>query len=274
MANYCKCGCGTEIADNMTWVSGHNLKGRPVSVETRKKISEATKGRKSPMKGKTHTAETKKKISDALKGKTHTAEARKNMSDAHKGNPAPNKGKPHTAEAKQKMSDALKGRPSPNKGKAMSEEQKQKISIAKKGTPSHNKGKPCTDEIRKKISNTLKGRPIPDEVKKHMSAAKQGIPYDEWESFARESLYCPKFTEVCRESNRDKYDRKCFICGMTEEENGQKLSVHHVDMDKAQGCNSNWKLVPLCKHHHATSHNDETSSRLVYLLNDIDAQNS
>lgn len=78
--------------------------------------------------------------------------------------------------------------------------------------------------------------------------------------------YCPKFNESCRESNHEKYRRRCFICNKTEKKNGQKLSVHHVDMDKAQGCESNWKLVPLCKSCHAKAHNDEMIARLGYIL--------
>ena len=119
-----------------------------------------------------------------------------------------------------------------------------------------------------------KDNPTTDETRQRSSAAQQHIPYDEWESFACEKKYCPKFDEVCREANRAKYNHECFICGLPQSENltktgkFRKLSVHHVDMDKAQGCDSNWKLVPLCMHHHATSHNDEIISRLGYLLSD------
>jgi len=173
-----------------------------------------------------------------------TAETRKKISDSEKG-------KIVTAETRKKISDALKGKPSPTKGKIVTAETRKKLS----------------DAATSKTS-PMKGIPRTDETKMRASATKQGISYDEWESFACESLYCPKFNEACRESNREKYDRKCFICGMTEEENGQKLSVHHVDMRKSQGCDSNWKLVPLCKHHHATSHNDELIARLGYLLDD------
>ena len=132
------------------------------------------------------------------------------------------------------------------------EEHKQKQSEAKKGKASPLKGKPK--------------KPHTDEAKRKMSAAKQGIPYDEWESFACEKKYCPKFNNACKESNREKYNRRCFLCNKTEKANGQKLSVHHVDMQKSQGCESNWKLVPLCKHCHATAHNDEIVARLGYIL--------
>ena len=73
---------------------------------TRKKISEANKGRKSTFKGKKHTEDAKKKISEAhrgrkqsvetirkrtekLKGRTVTKETRKKISEANKGQKRP-----------------------------------------------------------------------------------------------------------------------------------------------------------------------------------------
>jgi Fe2+ or Zn2+ uptake regulation protein len=109
------------------------------------------------------------------------------------------------------------------------------------------------------------------------SSVLQGIPYDEWEEFAKDQLYCPKFDERCRESNREKYDRRCFVCGKPESENvlssGKhiKLSVHHVDMNKAQGCDGHeWRLVPLCRHHHGSSaHTPTWMARIQYLLTHV-----
>lgn len=103
-----------------------------------------------------------------------------------------------------------------------------------------------------------------------LSAAVQGIPYDEWEGFATDSPYCPKFNEACKESNREKYDRRCFLSGVTEEDNGQKLSVHHYDMNKAHGCDGHaWKLVPLSKKLHSTSHTPIWTARIIYLLEHV-----
>ena len=203
-------------------------------------------------KGKKLSEEHKQKMSDAHKGHPVSKETKRKISATRKGRKSPNKGKPgkkHTEETQRKLSEANKGKNHPSYGKARSEETKQKISEAQKGRKSPNKGKP-----------------ISEETKQRQSATKQGIPYDEWEKFAKEKLYCPKFNEACKESNREKYGRRCFICNKTERANGQKLSVHHVDMDKAQGCESNWKLVPLCKRHHATSHNEELIARLGYLI--------
>ena len=94
-----------------------SLKGRTVSAETRRKMSD-----------RTVSAETRRKISEAKKGKTHSEETRRKMSEAHKGK----KRKPHSAETRRKMSEAAKGRTSPNLGKPMSMEQRRKISESNK----------------------------------------------------------------------------------------------------------------------------------------------
>lgn len=85
--------------------------------------------------------------------------------------------------------------------------------------------------------------------------------------------YCPKFNEMCRESNREKYDRECFLCGRAEEFNSdragksKRLSVHHIDMNKAQGCNGHeWKLIPVCMQCHGKLHKEPWISRIQYLL--------
>lgn len=105
-----------------------------------------------------------------------------------------------------------------------------------------------------------------------ISANFQGISYDEWESFATGQEYCPKFNNDCRESNRYKYDRRCFMCDLSEEDNvrQRKLSVHHVDMNRDQGCNGHgWKLVPLCPSCHRKAHTKTWIARIEYLLNNV-----
>ena len=66
----------------------------------------------------------------------------------------------------------------------------------------------------------------------------------------RKQPYCIKWTEKLREEIRDKFDRKCFICGKTEEDNGAKLSVHHTNSGKMCMCDYSCELVPLCKRCH------------------------
>lgn len=233
-------------------------KGKKLSDETKKKISESTSGEKHHNYGKHPSDESRKKMSEStsgdkhpLYGKHHSEDTRKKMSESHIG-------KRPTDATKKKLSEALSGENHPMYGKHHSEEQKKKMSESHRGEKSHNYGKR-----------------FPEETKKRMSAAKQGIAYEDWEQYVSDSPYCPAFNEECKESNREKYGRKCFICGMPESENidsagkHKKLFVHHVDMNKLQGCNGHtWKLVPVCMHCHTQLHSELWKSRIVYLLND------
>lgn len=115
-----------------------------------------------------------------------------------------------------------------------------------------------------------------EEGRRMQSARMQGISYDEWESFATDSPYCPMFNEPCRESNREKYGRRCFITGVLEDDNVsktgkvRKLSVHHVDMNKNQGCEGiRWKLVPMLMGQHTKMHSEVWEARIEYLLEHV-----
>jgi hypothetical protein len=109
---------------------GATFTGKPLSAETRAKLSAAHKG-------KTRSAETRAKISAAKKGKPLSEETKAKLS-------AVKKGKPLSEETKAKMSAAKKGKP-------LSEEHKAKMSAAKKG-------KPLSEEHKAKISAAKKGR--------------------------------------------------------------------------------------------------------------------
>ena len=103
-------------------------KGRKLSDETRKKMSQASKGENNPMYGKRgkdspwygkHLSEEhKQKIAQASKGRQHTEETRKKLSRAHKG-------KTLSDETRKKMSQA-------SKGKKHTEETRKKLSQSKK----------------------------------------------------------------------------------------------------------------------------------------------
>jgi len=146
------------------------------------------------------------------------------------------------------------------------------LSAAKMGHSVSEEARAKSSAKQSGVSSPLKGRNVSETSKRKASATKQGIIYDDWESYACEKKYCPKFNEACRESNRVKYNYRCFMCNKPQSKNidknnkVRKLSVHHVDMDKAQGCESNWKLVPLCMKCHSVAHNDEMIARLGYCL--------
>lgn len=63
------------------------LRGRHVSDETRRKMSEAAKRRGANNKGKPMSDEQKEKLRQAALGRTLSAEARAKVSEAHRGRP-------------------------------------------------------------------------------------------------------------------------------------------------------------------------------------------
>lgn len=220
------------------------------------------------------TDEYREKQRMASTGKSPSIVTRKKMSISHSGKNNPNYGK------------NLSGENSPNYGKKRSPEICEKMRIAQQ---KHWEDPKQREKARQKAIEQFEDPKAREKAsegqikrwknpKEHerASASQQGIPYDEWEDFASNSPYCPLFNETCRESNRYKYSRRCFLTDLPEEENitstgkQQKLSVHHVDMDKMQGCDGKrWKLVPLCLKWHKIAHTKLWEARIMWLLNNV-----
>lgn len=92
-------------------------------------------------------------------------------------------------------------------------------------------------------------------LQKDEMAKRQGDKHPNWKGGTKYLPYCPRFNEKKKKEVRDKFNNKCILCGKSKEENGQNLSVHHVDYNKDQGCNGhNWVLVPLCSQCHGKIH--------------------
>lgn len=102
-------------------------KGKKASEETKLKMSEQRKGENNNFFGKSHTEETKKNISDSLKqgysdgsiihpweGKNHSNQTKELISESMKivweNQPHPMLGKNHSEESKNKMSESRKGK--------------------------------------------------------------------------------------------------------------------------------------------------------------------
>ena len=128
-----------------------------------------------------------------------------------------------------------------------------------------------TPKIRKELSEVVTGRKHTNKTITKMS----GENHWNWKGGMEDDKYCDKFNDECKENNREKYDRKCFLCGKTESKNGRRLSVHHEDMNKNQGCDGfDWSLVPLCMNCHGTVHGGMKNTelwhaRIIYLRNNI-----
>jgi group I intron endonuclease len=166
---------------------GHN--NHHLHEETKKKLSEAHKGKNTWAKGKPLTEEHKRKISEALMGRANTwqknvslsKETKERISEINKGRivteetrrkiSKANKGMLRSIEARKKMSETHKGHISWNRGKFLSIEHKKKLSDAHKGK----KLPPFTEEHKKKISEAHKGKHHTEETRKKMSLAKKKI---------------------------------------------------------------------------------------------------
>lgn len=133
------------------------------------------------------------------------------------------------------------GKPAWNKGKSYHA-----------GKEHHLFGKHHTEKSRKKMSDSHKGQ-IPwntgkkgvitpwNKGKAYLQIRGDKHPF--WNGGSSFFPYCPKFNEILKEKIRERDSRICQLCGCTEEENGQKLSVHHVHYDKP---NCNPDLIALC----------------------------
>jgi len=84
--------------------SGVYIRTKPVSLETRKKLSELSKGR-------VFSKETRKKLSNALMGRIVSEEWRRKIGLSKKGKKYPNRKKPpeKSLEHRRKLSEALSG---------------------------------------------------------------------------------------------------------------------------------------------------------------------
>ena len=196
-------------------------------------------------------------------------EVRKKISKNHadmSGTNNPMFGKKHTDEVCQKCRDAYhpSGEDHPMFGKRHSEETKCKISdnhADQNGEKNQFFGIKHTPESIEKIkanhgNNNGRNNPM---------YGRRGSDAPSWNGGSSFEPYCPKFNNTFKESIREKFGRVCFLCPTTEEENGRKLSVHHVQYEKNCLCDDiKCEFVPLCDSCHGkTNHNREHWEALI-----------
>ena len=172
--------------------------------------------------GKHRTEETKQNIRKAHLGKKHTEESKQKMSDNHadfRGEKSGMYGMHQTEEAKQKLREA-------NSGKHFTEDHKKNMSKSKLG-------KHHTEESKQKMRDSSPHISGED----HPTYGKTGEKAPNWQGGISNLPYCEKFDSDFKERVRDFFGRCCYVCGMNETENGEKLSVHHVNYDKMVCCN-------------------------------------
>lgn len=144
--------------------SGYNLTSGGdspafVSDETRRKQSEAKKGKPSWNKGVKQPEELLCRLSAIRRGK-----------------PSPMKNKTHTDSTKEKISAAGRGRTPWNKGLEMDAEHRQKLSDSHKGQTSWNKGVPISECAREKLVAWNTGRVI--QSKRRKVTRDDGVVFD------------------------------------------------------------------------------------------------
>lgn len=79
---------GKHCSDSTKKKISEANKGKKRSLETKRKISEAKKGNKNFL-GKQHTDEYKRKMSERMKGRIVSEETRRKLSESHKGSKNP-----------------------------------------------------------------------------------------------------------------------------------------------------------------------------------------
>lgn len=175
---------------------------------------------------------------------THNEETRKHYRDAKLGDKNPAK----KLEVKQKIAETLREKYKSGNlvNPATRKDVAEKIRLSKIGNKNPNYGKSTWNSG---LTSNDDSRILSGELSKSW---KGGVSFEP---------YCPKFNKLKREEVRNQYNRKCYLCNKEEKDNvtktGKKfkLSVHHIDLDKGQGCNGKqWKLVPLCIKCHRKSH--------------------
>jgi hypothetical protein len=94
---------------------------------------------------------------------------------------------------------------------------------------------------------------------------KRGENSSNWKGGISFEPYCVLFNKGFKERVRNFWDRKCGISGITEEENGRKLDVHHVNYDKQSCCNTTVPLfIPLSREYHTkTNHNRDYWEKML-----------
>lgn len=92
-----------------------------------------------------------------------------------------------------------------------------------------------------------------------------GKNHPNWKDGASFEPYCHRFNDGIKEKVRNYYGRRCFKCGKTEEENNERLCVHHINFNKNQGCDGEkWGLIPLCRSCHSWTIGNMELSQVVF----------
>lgn len=213
---------------------------KPVSQETRNKISLANKGKKrSPeviekyrnrMLGTHLSEETKRKISESEKGKKMSEESKQKIRDNHA---RWNLGKKTSEETRKKLSESHKGITYPNR---------------KTGYSTKRKGFVMPEETKEKIRQTkLKNKEYYSNWKGGISIGKNKTKYYTFKSKQRSyrrKMAVGDFSLEEWELLKKQYNHTCPCCKLSEPE--INLTIDHIIPLIKGGTNNLENIQPLC----------------------------
>jgi len=198
-------------------------KGKHHSDETKKKLSQMMsqilQGNKRRL-GIPHTEETKQRIGEASRTQWASRIDRHQTAEHITHNADARRGYHHSEETKIKMREAAKTRPS------ISEATRRKKSESLSG------GK-----------NPMFGKRLSEERKRQSSLPRDKNP--RWNGGVSFLPYPFTFNKDLKESIRKRDNYICQLCGATQAEGTQKLSIHHIDYKKDNLIDGN--LISLCR---------------------------
>lgn len=128
---------------------------------------------------------------------------------------------------------------------------------SKKKTSDKLRGREVSEETKLKLSKSLMNRTFSEETLLKMKQSSIGIRCDDkngnWKGGTSRKPYSITWSPRAIEEVRKRFNSICIICGKTEEENGAKMSVHHINYNKLSEYDDNWITVPLCYSCHMKS---------------------
>lgn len=108
-----------------------------------------------------------------------------------------------------------------------------------------NRTGPLSEETKRKISEAHKGK-----------EGLHGEDNPNWSNGRSFEPYPKEFNSELKEEIRERDNRECKVCGVSEKDIDRKLSVHHIDYNKENTDSSN--LIALCPRCHGKTNSDRS----------------
>ncbi len=217
------------------------LVGRYVSAETRKKLSDANKGKIVPPEVRKKISESRKGEKNHNYGKSLSTETKEKISQTkklvYKKENHPNYGKNLSLETKENISKS-------NIGKIIPDKVREKISESTKGEKNHMFGKSRSNDVKEKISEKLKGKLLLNETKLKISEVHKGKKWWNNGHITKFSIECPgKEWVIGRLSFKWTEERKKGIMGKNNPNYGIKTSPEKAEKIRKSNSKFTYKCI-------------------------------